>query len=203
MIFHGKKQVTKHDNDHDKNERVVHENIISFNFQNTKAMSKTFSNLLKNSQSIQNMQFTKHKNREKVKKSRSKFIETKSFINQKNVSDFAFFKSFSSGLDTIKKKPKRFKKLTFKNFTIKDKKNPKKFIKTELKKEVRMKIASSKHEEFIIIKIEDEEFKTEYTIRYLHFYSRFIVEGNTEKMKLMSISNKFIKSKTDANIVKI
>ena len=162
----------------------------SENFQNIETVSNDF----RKSDVKKQVRFRLNKDKSRTQKSS---------VDQEHISISKKSESISSKRDHIKKKSKRFKKLIFKNLTIKNRKNLEKFIKTKLKKKMKMKIASSKNEEPIIIKIENEKIKTEHIIRYLHSYSRFIIKRNAETIELMTISDKSIKPKTDAETVKM
>ena len=175
-------------------------------FQNTETISKNSSyssNSSNDSETIQRkLQQKQNKNKNRIQELRPETIETESFVDQKNTSNDSSDSS-SSKRDTAKKKFKRFKKLTLKDFITKNRKNLKKSIKTKLKKKIKMKIASPKNEKPIIVKIKNEKLKTEYIIRYLHLYAKFIVDENAENVNLTAIPNKSNKPKTDANTVKI
>ena len=97
----------------------------------------------------------------------------------------------------------RKKKLKLKNLTKKNRETLKIFVRNDVIEKIRKTIASNRKKESIMLKFENEIFETEYIIRFLHSYTRFVIYSNAESVNLNFMPEKPLKSKTNTDIMKI
>ena len=95
------------------------------------------------------------------------------------------------------------KKITLKNLNKKNRQALMQSIKDEIADEMKNEIASKKNDEFKILFFENEEFSIKYTIRFFHFYCRFVIYSNAESVNLNPMLEKSIESKTNTNVMKV